>query len=118
MWHSKLRICHGRSHCGAVETNTTSIHEDVGSNPWPPSVGRGSGIAVSCGIGRRRGSDPTLLWLWHRPVAVAPIRPLAWEPPHASGVAQEKAKRQKIKIKKKKLETSIPIVTQQVKYPT
>ena len=31
--------------------------------------------------------DPVLLWLWCRPAAVAPIRPLAWEPPYASGVA-------------------------------
>ena len=31
--------------------------------------------------------DPVLLWLWCRPAAVAPIRPLAWEPPHAAGVA-------------------------------
>ena len=51
---------------------------------------------MSCGIGRRRGSDPPLLWLWHSPVATAPIRPLAWEePPYAEGVAQEIAKRQK-----------------------
>ena len=33
--------------------------------------------------------------LWRRPVAVAPIRPLAWEPPHAVGVALEKTERQK-----------------------
>ena len=26
--------------------------------------------------------DPTLLWLWCRLAAVAPIRPLVWEPPH------------------------------------
>jgi len=32
-------------------------------------------------------------------VATAPVRPLAWEPPYASDVALEKAKRQK-KIKK------------------
>jgi len=25
--------------------------------------------------------DPALLWLWHRPASVAPIQPLAWEPP-------------------------------------
>ena len=25
--------------------------------------------------------------LWCRPAAIAPIRPLAWDPPHASGVA-------------------------------
>ena len=28
------------------------------------------------------------------PVATAPIRPLAWEPPYAAGAAQEIAKRQ------------------------
>jgi len=44
---------------------------------------------VSCGVGCRRGSDPALLWLWHRPVATAPIQPLAWEPPYAAGAAQE-----------------------------
>jgi len=37
--------------------------------------------------------DPALLWLWCRPVATAPIRPLAWEPPYAVGAAQEMAKR-------------------------
>ena len=36
-----------------------------------------------------------MLWLWHRPAAVAPTRPLAWEPPYAVGAAIEKAKRQK-----------------------
>ena len=33
--------------------------------------------------------DPKLLWLWCRPVATAPIQPLAWEPPYAAGAAQE-----------------------------
>ena len=55
---------------------------------------------MSCGVGRRRGSDPALLWLWRRLAATAPIGPLAWEPPCAEGAAQEKAKRQK---KKKKI---------------
>ena len=65
---------------------------------------------MSCGVGRRRGSDPALLWLWCRPVATAPIQPLAWEPPYAAGVAQEIAttttttKKDK-KDKKKKKET-------------
>ena len=36
-------------------------------------------------------------WLWGRLAATAPIQPLAWEPPYATGVAQEMAKRQKIK---------------------
>ena len=44
---------------------------------------------MSCGVGRRHGSDPELLWLWRRPVATAPIQPLAWEPPYAVGAAQE-----------------------------
>ena len=30
-----------------------------------------------------------LPWLWHRLAATAPIRPLVWEPPYASGAAQE-----------------------------
>ena len=50
---------------------------------------------MSCGVGRRLGSDPTLLWLWGRLVAAAPIRPLAWEPPHVVGAALEKAKKTK-----------------------
>ena len=49
---------------------------------------------MSCGVGRRRGSDPTLLWLWRRPAATALIRPLAWEPPYAAGAAPGKVKKQ------------------------
>ena len=59
---------------------------------------------MSC-VGCRRGSD--LVWLWHRPAAVALIGPLAWEPPYAAGVAQEMAKRQK---KKKSLEGNNSII--------
>ena len=55
---------------------------------------------MSYGVGRRRGSDPVLLWLWHRLVATAPNRPLAWEPPHATGAAQEMAKKRPEKKKK------------------
>ena len=61
---------------------------------------------MTCGVGRRRGSDPALLWLWRRPVATAPIRPLAWEPPYAVGAAQEIATTTtKTKDKKKKYTT-------------
>ena len=52
---------------------------------------------MSCGVGHRGGLDPELLWLWRRPAATAPIRPLAWEPPYAVTAAQEMAKRQKKK---------------------
>ena len=55
---------------------------------------------MSCGVVRRRSLDPSLLWLWHRPVDTAPIRLLAWEPPYAARVALEKAKRQKKKKRK------------------
>ena len=63
--------------------------------PWPHLVGWGSGIAVNCGVGRRGGSDPMLLWLWWRLAAVAPIRPLAWEPPYAAGAALKRQKTEK-----------------------
>ena len=42
---------------------------------------------MSCCVGRRLGSDPAFLWLWQRPAAVAPVRPLACEPPYAMGAA-------------------------------
>ena len=80
-------------------TNPTSNREVVDSFHHHCSVGEGSGVAVSCGVGCRRASDPELLRLRCRPMATAPIRPLAWEPPYASGVA---LKRQKDKKKKKK----------------
>ena len=48
---------------------------------------------MSCGVGRRRGSDPVLLWLWHRPAAAALIQPLAWKPPYAVRAGQEMEKR-------------------------
>ena len=51
------------------------------------------GLAVSCGVCCRLVPDPELLWLWHRPVATVPIRPLAWGPPYAAGAALEKAKK-------------------------
>ena len=50
---------------------------------------------MSCVAGRRHGSDPMLLWLWRRPAATTPIRPLAWEPPYAAGAVLEKTKRPK-----------------------
>ena len=58
---------------------------------------------MSCSVGYRQGSDPALLWLWlwHRPAAKAPIRPLAWKPPYAVGGALKKDK----KIKKKNTHT-------------
>ena len=105
------------SHHGAAETNPTRNHELVGSIPglaqWAtdlvlpvtltlyPSSYRVSGLhyTMICGVVCRCGSDLVLLWLWCGLAATALIRPLAWEPPHAMGVA---LKRQKDKKKTKK----------------
>ena len=63
---------------GSVETNLTSIHEDTGS--------------VS-------GLSELRIWrcheLWCRPAAVAPVRPLAWELPYATGAALKRPKKKK-----------------------
>ena len=50
---------------------------------------------MHCGIGCRCGSNLALLWLWSRPAAVAPIQPLAWEPPCAVGAALKKTGKKK-----------------------
>ena len=48
---------------------------------------------MSCDVGCGRGLDPELLWLWHRPAAIAPILPLAWEHPYAVGAARKKERK-------------------------
>ena len=58
-------------------TNLTRNHEVAGSVPALAQWVKGSGVAVSCGIGCRHSLDPTLLWLWCRVAAAAPIQPLA-----------------------------------------
>ena len=52
-------------------------------------------ILHCCGVGRRWGSDPVLLWLWQRAVAVAPIQPVAWEPLDAVSMALKSKKKRK-----------------------
>ena len=57
------------------------------------SVGDPALPFMSCGVGRRHGLDPLLLWLCCRPAAVAPIQPLACELPYASGAALKSQKK-------------------------
>ena len=59
--------------------------------------GSGTQYCVSCGVGRRRGSELTLLWLWCRPADVALIQPVAWELPNAMGAALKSKKKKKSK---------------------
>ena len=58
-------------------------------------MGYRSGIAMSCGVGQRRGLDLALLWLWCRQVTTALIQPLAWELPYAMGLALKENKNKK-----------------------
>ena len=50
---------------------------------------------MSCGVGCRLGLDLAWLGLWCRPAAVAPIQPLAWEPPYATSIALKSKKKKK-----------------------
>ena len=50
---------------------------------------------MSYGVDHRHGSDLMLLWLWHRPAAVAVIRPLAWKPPYVAGTPLKSKKEKK-----------------------
>ena len=52
----------GSSRCDKAEANPT-VSMRMRFDPWPHSVGWRSGIAMSCGVGRRCGLNPALLWL-------------------------------------------------------
>ena len=77
---------------GTAETNPTRNHEVGGSIPGLAQWANDPVSPVSCGVGRRRGSDPALLWLWRRPAATAPIQPPAWALPYVASAALKKNK--------------------------
>ena len=61
---------------------------------------------MSRGGGWRHGLDVAWLRLWRRPAALAPIRPLAWEPPFAmAAVLKYKTKQNKIHMYEHTCET-------------
>ena len=68
----KRKNKNGSSHCDSSIMNLTSIHEDKVLS-WPAQWVKGSSIVVSCSVGCRHGSDLALIWLCHRPAAVALI---------------------------------------------
>ena len=89
---------------------------------------------MSCGVGHRRGLDPVLLWLGHRPAGVAPIRPHI-SICHRCGPKKQKKKKKEcfhlflsspglIVLNKKFLSSlgliaeEVPVVAQQITNPT
>ena len=72
--------------CGSAETNPTRNRDVAGSIP---------GLTQWV-------KHPEWLWLWCRPVAAAPVRPLAWEPPCAAGAALKRRKKKKKKRRQQK----------------
>ena len=77
-------------------TNLTRNHEVAGLIPGLAQWVKDQAFHVSCGVDRRCGLDLALLWPWCRPAATALIRPLAWEPPYAAGVALRQKTNKKI----------------------
>ena len=71
----------GNSRSGTAEMNPTSIVS--------------MRMCVQSLASLDRWGSPALPWLWRRPAAAAPIQPLAWEPPYASGGALKRQKTNK-----------------------
>ena len=100
MKKKKRKHTNRSSYHGSAETNLTRNHEDRGLEPWPRSVGSGSGVAMNCGVGYRCGLD--MMWLWHRLAAVAPVRTPSLGISICRGCSSKKQKRKRKHTNKKK----------------
>ena len=97
-------------------TNPTSTHEDAGSIP---SFAQRLRIwrCLELWYRLQQGLNAVLLWLWRRPAAIAPIGPLAWEPPHASCSALKRPKKRKKKIRVHFLKSKVHFLKSRNRYP-
>ena len=75
--------------------NQISIHEDVGQIPDLTQQGKVSGIALSCSVSCRHGSDLVLLWLWHRLADASSNWTSSLGLPYAVGMALKRQKKKK-----------------------
>ena len=57
------------SYCGSAVNKSHQHPWEHRFDPWPCSVGSGSGVAMRGGVRHRHASDPALLWLWCRPAS-------------------------------------------------
>ena len=85
--------------------NLTRNHEVSGLIPG--FAQRVKDLALRYSVECRHGSDLALLWLSCELAATAPIRPLAWEPPHAMGAALKSKKRKRKKRNEKEVTMDI-----------
>ena len=109
-WQNYLLKMKEKSSChsSVVKKKNNPTHPwGCSLDPWPHSVGKGSDIVMSCGVGLQSGLDLALLCLWSRPSAVALIQPLTWELPYAVCGCFPKKQKQNKKTKEKKRERGI-----------
>ena len=74
-------------------------------------------VAMSWGVGHRHGLDPTLLWLWCRLAAAAPIQHPSLGTSICCGCSPKKTKKKKKKKKEKAFKLFLNVNFEKVKPP-